>query len=108
LGCAGIHELYSKNPVLGIWLKKSAHGQGYGLETIAALKNWADENLDYEYLIYDVDKANIPSRRIAEKLGGQIVREYHKTNLSARVLHILEYRISRKEDLLEIDKNTRQ
>ncbi|MGH2414924.1 MAG: GNAT family N-acetyltransferase, partial [Microcystaceae cyanobacterium] len=73
LGCTGIHEIHSKNPVLGIWIKKSAHGQGYGLEAITALKNWADENLDYEYLIYDVDKENIPSRRIPEKLGGQIV-----------------------------------
>ncbi|NMG07600.1 GNAT family N-acetyltransferase [Brasilonema sp. UFV-L1] len=105
LGCTGIHEIYSKNLVLGIWLKKSAHAQGYGLEAITALKSWADENLDYEYLIYDVDQENIPSRRIAEKLGGQIVREYNKTNLSGRVLHILEYRISRKENLLEIHEN---
>lgn len=96
LGCCGMHEIHSKNPVLGIWLKKSAQGNGYGFETITALKKWADENLDYEYLIYDVDKANIPSRRIPEMLGGQITREYDKTNLSGRVLHIVEYRIFRK------------
>jgi len=96
LGCTGIHDIHSKHPELGIWLKKSAQGKGYGLEAITALKRWADENLDYEYLIYDVDKANSPSRRIPEKLGGQITREYDKTNLSGRVLYILEYKIFRQ------------
>lgn len=96
LGCTGIHEINSKKPVLGIWLKKSAQSKGYGFEAITALKKWVDENLDYEYLIYDVDKANLPSRRIPEKLGGQITREYDKTNLNGRVLHIVEYRIFRK------------
>ncbi|MCG6134729.1 MAG: GNAT family N-acetyltransferase [Nostoc sp. LLA-1] len=93
LGCSGIHNLNSKYPELGIWLKKSAHGNRYGLETITALKDWAERNLDYEYLIYPVDKANIPSRKITEKLGGQIVKEYEKTNLSGKTLHLLEYRI---------------
>lgn len=96
LGCTAIHEIRTKHPELGIWLKKSAQGKGYGLEAITVLKRWADENLDYEYLIYDVDKANIPSRRIPEKLGGQIIREYDKTNLSGRVLYILEYKIFRQ------------
>lgn len=101
MGCTGIHEIRSKHPELGIWLKKSAQAKGYGFEAITTLKEWADENLDYEYLIYDVDKANIPSRRIPEMLGGQITREYDKTNLSGRVLNIVEYRIFRKENLLQ-------
>lgn len=91
-----MHEFQGKNPQLGIWLKKTAQGAGYGLETITALKRWADENLDYASLISDVDQANLPSRRIPEMLGGQIIREYEKTNLSGRVLHILGYQISRK------------
>ena len=96
LGCTGIHDLQSKHPELGIWLKKPAQGKGYGLETITALKRWADENLDYQYLIYDVDQANLPSRRIPEKLGGEITRHYAKTNLSGRALYILEYKIFRQ------------
>ncbi len=93
LGWAGIHEINSNEPELGIWLKKSAHGKGYGIETITALKTWAEENLDFEYLVYCADKANIPSCRIPERLGGQIIREYNKINLSGRVLNILEYAI---------------
>lgn len=96
LGCTGIHNINHKTPELGIWLKKTAHGNSYGLETITALKEWAEENLDYEYLIYPVDKENIPSRKIPEKLGGEIAREYDKINLSGRVLHLVEYRIPKE------------
>ncbi|MBD0266374.1 MAG: GNAT family N-acetyltransferase [Tolypothrix sp. Co-bin9] len=75
LGCASLHNL-AKKPQLGIWLKKAVHGNKYGLETITAIKDWADENLDYDYLFYPVDKANIASRKIAEALGGTVWREY--------------------------------
>ncbi|MCV3215978.1 GNAT family N-acetyltransferase [Plectonema radiosum NIES-515] len=98
LGCTGIHEINSNDPELGIWLKKSAHGKGYGLESIIALKTWAEENLDFQYLVYCADKANIPSRRIPEKLGGKIIREYKKTNLSGKVLNILEYVLPKAGD----------
>jgi RimJ/RimL family protein N-acetyltransferase len=91
LGCSGINHLKSLHPQTGIWLKKSAHGQGYATEVITALKEWADENLDYEYLRYPVDRANTASRKIPEKLGGKINREYDHTNLAGRILNILEY-----------------
>lgn len=92
LGCAGIHGIKQK-PELGIWLKKAAHGHKYGLEAITAIKNWAEQNLDYNYLRYPVDKANIASRKIPEALGGNIVDEYDKINMSGNILHIVEYRI---------------
>jgi [ribosomal protein S5]-alanine N-acetyltransferase len=95
LGCTGIHNIYDKNIGIGIWLKKDAQGKGYGLETITALKRWADENLNYEYLLYDVDRENVPSRKIPETLGGKVFREYERTSLSGRILNILEYRIPR-------------
>jgi len=53
-GCAGIHRINSNHPELGIWLKKSAHGNGYGLETVTELKKWAEENLKYRYLVVTV------------------------------------------------------
>lgn len=93
LGCAGIHGITGKKPELGIWLKQAAQGNKYGLEVITALKKWADENLNYECLIYPVDRRNIASRKIPEALGGIIFTEYDKKNLSGNILHILEYRI---------------
>lgn len=93
LGCGGLHHIDRKTPKLGIWIKKSAHGHGYGKEAIIALKEWADKNLNYEYILYPVDAVNQASRRIPEFFGGEIVREYDEVSMSGRKLHLLEYRI---------------
>ena len=95
LGCAGIHEIDKTNPELGIWLKKTAQGNKYGLEAISALKYWADTNLNYEYCSYPVERTNIASRKIPEALGGKVAREFDKVNMSGNILHMLEYRIDR-------------
>ncbi|MEH2435865.1 MAG: GNAT family N-acetyltransferase [Nostoc sp.] len=80
-------------PELGIWLKKSAHGHGFGREAIHVLKDWVDKNLEYNYLSYPVDKRNIPSRKIAESLRGKIFREFQQINKSGYLLDEVEYRI---------------
>ncbi|UBF27832.1 GNAT family N-acetyltransferase [Kovacikia minuta CCNUW1] len=95
LGVCGIHQIHTETPELGIWTKKTAHGCGYGREAIHCLKTWADENLEYDYLSYPVDKHNIPSRKIPESLGGKVAREYEQMNLSNQVLRVAEYRIFR-------------
>lgn len=95
LGVCGIHRLHTETPEIDIWLKKSAHGHGYGREAVHCLKNWLDRTLDYEYLVYTVDRQNIPSRKIPESLGGKVVRGYEKLSLSGRLLDLIEYRIYR-------------
>lgn len=77
-------------------MKKAAQGNKYGLEVITALKDWADENLDYQYLIYPVDKNNIASRKIPEALGGKVIQEYEKVNQQGKILQALEYWIYKK------------
>ncbi len=93
LGCVGLHGIDKKTPNFGAWIKKSAHGYGYGKEAIIALKKWADENLNYEYILCPVDAKNIVSRRIPEFLGGKIIREYEEVSMSGRKLQLLEYRV---------------
>ncbi len=93
LGRGGVHHIDKETPELGIWIKKSAHGHNYGKEAVVALKKWADNNLDYKYLLYPVDKDNYASKKIPEFLGGKIEREYDEVSLSGRKLHLLEYRI---------------
>lgn len=95
LGCAGLYDL-DKIPELGIWLKKTAHGKKYGLEAITGLKDWADQNLACEYLLYLVDPSNIASRKIPEALGGKIIQEYEEINRRGNVVQTLEYRIYKK------------
>ena len=63
LGGGGIHNIDTKTPELGIWIKESTHGHKYGREAVAGLKTWADNNLEYDYLSYPVAKENIASQK---------------------------------------------
>ena len=50
LGVAGLHHIDTPYPELGVWTKKSAHGHKYGREAMTALKEWADDNLAYDFI----------------------------------------------------------
>ena len=93
LGCAGLHSVDQKTPELGVWVKKKAHGNGYGREAITALFYWACENIEFDYVLYPVDKRNIASRKIPESLGGVIKKEYKEKNMAGFELTEVEYRI---------------
>ncbi|MDP1603846.1 MAG: GNAT family N-acetyltransferase [Legionella sp.] len=92
LGYTCLHKADSKTPELGIWLKKGAHGFNYGFEALNLLKTWAETNIEYDYLKYPVVRTNIPSCKIAEKMGGIIKDEYFKTSESGKLLDEVEYR----------------
>ena len=95
LGCCGLHgEGRHRTPELGIWVKKSAHGHKYGREAIQALSIWACAMLDLDYLIYPVDRANIPSRKIAESLGGQVFEEKQVKTARGGYLDEVKYKLS--------------
>lgn len=94
LGGAGIHHIDRRNPEIGIWIKKSAQGNAYGKEAVAAMKKWLDENIEYDYLLYPVVDENFASKKIPEFLGGKLEREYDEINASGKKQHLLEYRIS--------------
>ena len=94
LGCCGLHGRSDvKNPELGIWLKKSAHGQALGKEAIHTLVYWAAENMRLESLIYPVDKRNQPSRNIPISLGGRIIEERIAEGMVGNLLDEVIYKI---------------
>jgi len=94
LGVCGLHEKSNPlEPELGIWIKKSAHGNHYGREAIINLVKWAEINISYDFLRYPVDKKNISSRKIAEHLQGKIIHETEIENMSGHVLNEVVYRI---------------
>ncbi len=97
LGCAGLHKVGQIDPELGIWIKKSSHGNGYGHEAITAVIGWARTHIQFEHLRYPVDKRNVPSRRIPERNGGVIRREYRKMNQNGFELDEVEYWIFKQE-----------
>jgi ribosomal-protein-alanine N-acetyltransferase len=95
LGVCGLHGKSSPGePALGIWLRKSAHGQKYGQETIAVLVGWARQNVIFNYLVYPCDRGNIASRKIAESLQGSIIRTGEVKSRSGRILHEIVYKIA--------------
>lgn len=93
LGCVGLHNLKTRTPELGIWLKKSAHGQKYGVEAIGLLVDWANNNLDFDHLVYPVVKENMASRNVAEKNGGVFVEERKDKNARGEELDEVVYHI---------------
>jgi RimJ/RimL family protein N-acetyltransferase len=52
LGMASLEDADSVSPELGLWLKESAHGQGFGREVVAALVEWGHATLDKGSFIY--------------------------------------------------------
>jgi RimJ/RimL family protein N-acetyltransferase len=100
LGCCGLHGRESaREPELGIWLKKSAHGRGFGREAVAAVRDWAERHLIVDAFVYPVDRKNIPSRKIAESLGGVIARYEPVKTMSGGELDAVIYKIpARKSD----------
>lgn len=73
LGMASFEDADSVSPELGLWLKESSHRRGFGREVVAALVKWGHETLGKRSFIYPVAVHNTASRRIAERLHGEII-----------------------------------
>ena len=73
LGMAGLHNTSAAEPEMGIWIKESQHGYGYGQEAVAAVISFAARDLGKRAFVYPVVERNGSSRRLAESLGGSIV-----------------------------------
>jgi len=95
-GGGGLHSVHEPVAELGIWIKKSAHGHGYGKEAITELSKWAVKNLTILGMIYPVDFENIASRRIPESMGGHIVAHENGVNMSGQLRHWVTYLIDAK------------
>jgi ribosomal-protein-alanine N-acetyltransferase len=70
-----------------------AHGAHYGQEAVVAVVRGVSAYVACDYLIYPVDKRNIASRKIPERLGGEIIGERTVQNDSGSVLDEVVYRI---------------
>ena len=88
LGLVGLHDLRSRHPELGIWLRRDAHGQGLGREVIGAVTTWAARNMTVDYFLYPVAAENMASRRIAEFYGGAVRGERPNAKFMAVLYHI--------------------
>jgi RimJ/RimL family protein N-acetyltransferase len=78
----------SVSPEVGLWLKESAHGQGFGREVVTALVKWRHTTLGKESFIYPVTVQNTASRRIAEGLHGEVIAKRTSTKYESVVYRI--------------------
>lgn len=92
IGCCGIHNINSESIELGLWLKENSQSQGFGTEIISSLINFIEQNFKINHIIYPVDKENIRSRKIPEKLGFKEFKIYTKQKDDFVNLNIVEYR----------------
>jgi len=103
-GVCAIHgKEQGETAELGVWVKKSAQGKKFGHEAVALLVQWAKDNLALSHLIYPVDKSNIPSRKIAESLGGIVVSEGQRESLSGNRLDELVYQIDMPVEFVSLE-----
>ncbi len=65
LGMASFEDADSVSPELGLWIKESAHKQGFGGEVVASLVEWGHATLGKGSFTYPVAVQNTASRRIA-------------------------------------------
>lgn len=93
LGMAGLHHVDQAEPEVGIWIKEVMHGHGFGREAVAAVVAFAARDLGKRAVIYPVVEQNLPSRRLAEHLGGQLVGTCTLRKASGVELPEVVYRI---------------
>lgn len=92
IGCCGIHHINPISVEIGLWLKEEAQNQGFGTEAIIGLIEFIEQYFSIEYIIYPVDRENIKSRNIPEKLGFKAVKTYSHQKNELIKLNIIEYR----------------
>jgi RimJ/RimL family protein N-acetyltransferase len=73
LGMSGLHHLDAAEPEVGIWIKESEQGRGYGREAVRTAIAIAWRQLAKRAVLYPVAEENHRSRHVAERLGGRIV-----------------------------------
>ena len=93
LGCVALHGIGLAAPEIGIWLKTGAQGRGIGREALGALLAWYQKRWRPEYYVYPADVRNLPSCRLAQKMGGRIARRYEIPNEAGRLLRVAEFHI---------------
>lgn len=93
LGSMEVFGLKGATPEIGLWIKSSAHGAGYGYEALRGLLDHLNAAKTYEYYIYEADVKNIPSIRLvakfhAEKEGCEDITTESGKELTLQTYHV--------------------
>ena len=82
-----------KTPELGLWLKSSAQGKGYGYEALRGLVDYLNATGKYQYYVYEVDVRNAASIHLVEKFRHEKCGCEKVTTESGKILNLRTYHI---------------
>lgn len=92
VGCTG---LWKSEPwpelELGYWFLKEMQGKGYASEAAIKVKEFAFETVKAKTLVSYIDPENIPSRRLAERLGAIYENTIELLNFGPHCVYRYEY-----------------
>jgi RimJ/RimL family protein N-acetyltransferase len=88
LGSLEARNLTSPTPEVGLWLKKDAQGLGYGKEALAALLHFLRENGEIDFFVYEADRRNPASMKLAASLGGELQCSYEAESAGGELLRL--------------------
>jgi RimJ/RimL family protein N-acetyltransferase len=79
---------------IGYTMSPRAQGRGYATEAVRALIDYAFERLDADVVRAYASEANLPSIRVAEKVGMRLVERIERRS-GSRVSVVVRYEVSR-------------
>lgn len=102
IGDIGLYniDLYSNNTEIGYTIARNYWRQGIATECIKEIEKFAFSRLNMNRIIAMIDKNNIPSVRLAEKLGffrDGILREHYYNSLDNEYISICVYSILKRD-----------
>lgn len=90
-GCCGIHNITSKQPHFGIWLKTEVQGKGIGKKVVHYVLQWGISHLDVDFIKYPVDERNTRSIQLIKELNLKQENQYKMGG--NKKLNVIEYRL---------------
>ncbi len=93
LGMATLQSIDTAAPRMGVWMREGAQGKGYGREAARAALDWIGTTLGVEAVHCPVVAGDIPSRRLAEALGGAKGETTVHRKATGVELRVMDFRI---------------
>lgn len=78
---------------IGLWLRKDAHGQGYGSEALGAVLEELRRQNRFTACLYEADRRNAASIALVRRFGGRETEVNRITTESGKELELITYEI---------------
>lgn len=93
IGSIEAFGIKGETPEVGLWIKKSAQGLGYGREALTAMLSYLSAEEKYQYFIYEADVRNQKSLRLVESFDCEKKGCEDVTTESGKKLRLQTYHI---------------